>query len=174
VDLAGLAATPADPLLEAAARRSRAEAARADVRLVCRDATAADGGPLDAGPGPLIRVVTRCDRAMPGGIDQHSIATSTVTGAGIANLRAAIEAAVAGLPAATSATLRMRAAAESAMRAVGEAERLVAAATTEAAIDEAVVAGSLRMAADALAEATGAGIGTDLLDRIFSRHCIGK
>ncbi|MFM7185164.1 MAG: GTPase [Planctomycetota bacterium] len=175
VDLAGLdGVAPGDPLMEAAALRSRAEAARADVRLACRDATAADSGPLDAGTGPLIRVVTRCDRAMPGGIDQHSIATSTVTGAGIATLRAAIEAAVAGLPAATSATLRMRAAAESAIRAVGEAERLVAAATTGAAIDEAVVAGSLRIAADALAEATGAGIGTDLLDRIFSRHCIGK
>jgi tRNA U34 5-carboxymethylaminomethyl modifying GTPase MnmE/TrmE len=40
--------------------------------------------------------------------------------------------------------------------------------------DEAVLAGSLRAAADALADATGATIATDLLDRIFSRHCIGK
>jgi tRNA U34 5-carboxymethylaminomethyl modifying GTPase MnmE/TrmE len=36
------------------------------------------------------------------------------------------------------------------------------------------VAVHLRSAVDALAEVTGATIGTDLLDRIFSRHCIGK
>ena len=43
-----------------------------------------------------------------------------------------------------------------------------------AAIDEAVVAGSLHAAAESLADATGAALGTDLLDRIFARHCIGK
>jgi len=41
-------------------------------------------------------------------------------------------------------------------------------------VDEAILAGHLRRAADALAEVTGAEIGTDLVDRIFSRHCIGK
>jgi tRNA U34 5-carboxymethylaminomethyl modifying GTPase MnmE/TrmE len=41
-------------------------------------------------------------------------------------------------------------------------------------VAEALVAAHLRAAAAALAEATGAEIGPDLLDRIFSRHCIGK
>jgi tRNA U34 5-carboxymethylaminomethyl modifying GTPase MnmE/TrmE len=40
--------------------------------------------------------------------------------------------------------------------------------------DEALVAAHVRRAVDALGEVTGAEIGTDLLDRIFSRHCIGK
>jgi len=176
VDLAGLddGPPPGDPLAEAAAARSREEAARADVRLVCRDATDARGPEFGAAAGPLIHVATRCDRVTAAAVEPGAIATSTVTGVGVAALRGAIEAMVAGLPAAASATLRMRVAAESAVRGVAAAERLVEAAAAGEAIDESIVAGSLRAAADALAEATGAGIGTDLLDRIFSRHCIGK
>jgi len=41
-------------------------------------------------------------------------------------------------------------------------------------VDEAIVAGHLRRAAEELAEITGDSITTDLLDRLFSRHCIGK
>ena len=33
---------------------------------------------------------------------------------------------------------------------------------------------NIRGAVESLAEITGAAIGGDLLDRIFSRHCIGK
>jgi tRNA U34 5-carboxymethylaminomethyl modifying GTPase MnmE/TrmE len=32
----------------------------------------------------------------------------------------------------------------------------------------------VRQAVDRLGEVTGVSIGTDLIDRIFSRHCIGK
>jgi tRNA modification GTPase len=47
-------------------------------------------------------------------------------------------------------------------------------AATGRSVDEALVAAHVRRAVDALGEVTGATIGTDLLDRIFSRHCIGK
>jgi tRNA U34 5-carboxymethylaminomethyl modifying GTPase MnmE/TrmE len=40
--------------------------------------------------------------------------------------------------------------------------------------DEAIVAGLLHQAISSLGEVTGVEIGTDLIDRIFSRHCIGK
>jgi tRNA U34 5-carboxymethylaminomethyl modifying GTPase MnmE/TrmE len=40
--------------------------------------------------------------------------------------------------------------------------------------DEAIVAGLLHQAVAALGEVTGVELGTDLIDRIFSRHCIGK
>jgi tRNA U34 5-carboxymethylaminomethyl modifying GTPase MnmE/TrmE len=40
--------------------------------------------------------------------------------------------------------------------------------------DEAIVAGLLHQAVSAVGEVTGVEIGTDLIDRIFSRHCIGK
>jgi tRNA U34 5-carboxymethylaminomethyl modifying GTPase MnmE/TrmE len=89
-------------------------------------------------------------------------------------LKAAIDAAVAGLPTPVSATLRMRVATTAASTAVAEARQAVEEAVAGRGIDEAVVAGSLRVAAESLAEVTGAAIGTDLLDRIFSRHCIGK
>ena len=40
--------------------------------------------------------------------------------------------------------------------------------------DEAIVAGLLHQAVAAVDDVTGSRIGTDLIDRIFSRHCIGK
>jgi tRNA U34 5-carboxymethylaminomethyl modifying GTPase MnmE/TrmE len=40
--------------------------------------------------------------------------------------------------------------------------------------DEAIVAGLLHQAVSAVGEVTGVEVGTDLIDRIFSRHCIGK
>jgi len=65
-------------------------------------------------------------------------------------------------------------AAAAAAAAIADAHDQVGAIADGRGVDEAIVAGSLRAAADALAEATGAAIATDLLDRIFSRHCIGK
>jgi tRNA U34 5-carboxymethylaminomethyl modifying GTPase MnmE/TrmE len=41
-------------------------------------------------------------------------------------------------------------------------------------VDESLVAVGLRRGAETLADVTGAAIDIDLLDRIFSRHCIGK
>jgi tRNA U34 5-carboxymethylaminomethyl modifying GTPase MnmE/TrmE len=69
----------------------------------------------------------------------------------------------------------MRAGITAAANALAAAVAAVAAGRNgAAAADEAVVAGLLHEAIDALGEVTGAVVGTDLLDRIFSRHCIGK
>jgi tRNA modification GTPase len=177
VDLAGLDdALPHDAGMIAAAARVRAlaEAGRADVVVACRDAVAMSADSPVGAPGRRIDVITRCDRdARPVG-PSPAIATSAVAGTGIAELIAAIDTAVAELPAPTSATLRMRLAAAAAAASVAEARRVIHETDDPRVIDEAVVAGSLRAAAAALADATGAAIGTDLLDRIFSRHCIGK
>jgi tRNA U34 5-carboxymethylaminomethyl modifying GTPase MnmE/TrmE len=100
--------------------------------------------------------------------------TSIRTGAGVESVRAAILDAVARLPPRTSAGLRMAVGADAARAALGDALTAVTAAQRGAAVDEALVACLVRRAAEALAEVTGAAIGTDLLDRIFSRHCIGK
>ena len=40
--------------------------------------------------------------------------------------------------------------------------------------EEPLVADAILRAIDCLGDVTGATIGTDLLERIFSRHCIGK
>jgi tRNA modification GTPase len=177
VDLAGLDAAAragGDPLAEAARARADAEAARAEVIVACRDAGDGDAAPAVAAAGRRIDVVTRCDRVEAGVGSATAIATSAAAGQGIAALHAAIDAAVAALPAPESATLRMRVAAAAAAESIAAARRQVAAAVAGGLFDEAVVAGHLRAAAETLAEVTGAAIGTDLLDRIFARHCIGK
>ncbi|MBU6309034.1 MAG: 50S ribosome-binding GTPase [Planctomycetes bacterium] len=177
VDLAGVddaVAVRGDPIDVAARARAADEASRADVVVACRDAGAGRAAPVIEGVAPRIDVVTRCDRVAADGDATTEIVTSVVAGTGIGQLKDAIDAAVAGLPAAESATLRMRVAAVAAGAAVAEARRAVEQAIAGRGVDEAVVAGSLRTAAESLAEVTGDAIGTDLLDRIFSRHCIGK
>jgi tRNA modification GTPase len=178
VDLAGLEADSGNGGLSAgtpaavAASLARRELGRADVLLVCHDAaTAATAPPLPASI-PRIDVTTRSDlarAAAPG------IATSSRTGQGIEDLKAAILAAVALLPPRGSpATDRLAAGCAAARQSLAAATNAIARARNEGLVDEAILASHLRRAADALAEVTGAAIGTDLLDRIFSRHCIGK
>jgi tRNA modification GTPase len=176
VDLAGLdavgaaraelAGTPA----AAAASMARLQLDRADVLVACRAAAAAPP-PLPGGV-PRIDVVTRSDlRSSPA----PGIATSSRTGQGIAALTAAILAALAKLPPRGSpATLRLAAGCDAARQALAATLATIAEAGPSRFVDEAIVASHLRRAADALAGVTGAEIGTDLVDRIFSRHCVGK
>jgi tRNA modification GTPase len=183
VDLAGLPADdlpPRDAVDAAAIEAANGEIARADVIVACRDA--GDPPPTGAaGRGSAVRieVITRCDLAeeTPGGRGDASAAmlTSSRTGRGVEDVRAAIFNAVACLPPRGSpATLRMGVGLAAAGTALEEAVRDVTAAAGGAGLDEALVASHVRRAVDALGEVTGAEIGTDLLDRIFSRHCIGK
>jgi tRNA modification GTPase len=173
VDLAGIADRPerAGSPQAAAAAAAHEQIARADVIVACRDA--GDGVcSVDAAAGrPRIEVVTRCDRGgsqAAGG----AILTSARDGRGVDDLRTMIRVAVASVPGRTTpATLRM------AMGVAECAASLAAAAGSGedgSGADEAVAAGHLRRAVAALDEITGAAIGTDLLDRIFSRHCVGK
>jgi tRNA modification GTPase len=163
-----------DEIGRLAQQRAATEIARADVLIACRDAAEPVLPLIQAGGAPRIDVLTRSDRAaVPpcAGV----IATSSHTGAGIVELRRAIEAAAATLPPrGPTATVRMAVGCDAAARAVAEARREVLAAISGAAVDEALVAEGIRGAVESLAEITGAAIGGDLLDRIFSRHCIGK
>jgi tRNA modification GTPase len=163
-----------DEIGRLAQQRAATEIARADVLIACRDAADPVLPLIQPGGAPRIDVLTRSDRAaVPPCVGV--IATSSRTGAGIAELRRAIEAAVATLPPrGPAATVRMAVGCDAAARAVAEARREVLAAISGAAVDEALVAEGIRGAVESLAEITGAAIGGDLLDRIFSRHCIGK
>ena len=177
VDLAGVddaVAVSGDPIDVAARARAGDEASRADVVVACRDAGDGRAAPAIEGAAWRIDVVTRCDLLGEEGDSSAAIVTSALAGTGVGELKAAIDAAVTALPAPVSATLRMRVATAAAGTSVAGARQAVEEALAGRRIDEAVVAGSLRAAAESLAEATGAAIGGDLLDRIFSRHCIGK
>ncbi len=175
VDLAGLPDGRVDDPVEAAAVAvARAEILRADLILDCRDV----GQPVaavvpDAAAAPRLEVITRGDgeAALPDG--GRAIVTSSRTGRGVEELRAAIRTAVGGLPPRSSpATLRMAVGLEAACAALdGCAEATRAGGGS---LDEALVASHVRQAVEALGEVTGTVLGADLLDRIFARHCIGK
>jgi len=176
VDPAGIdQTTDAGAVSAAATAVARTEIARADVLVVCRDAAAAVPPP-DVPEGiPRIAVLTRTDRAgtaYAGNDDATgAIATSVVDHRGIDDLRQAILSAVAGLePRGPTATVRMRVGVEAAQGEIAAARS----AASGALRDEAVVAGHLGRAVDALDAATGKRMAADLLDRIFERHCIGK
>jgi len=171
VDLAGVAEQAGgDPLAAAAGAVAAAEAARADVIVVCRDAAAAADAFEVPGGGVRIDVATRCDlvpsAAMPEGVHL----TSARDGRGIDGLRQAILESVRGLSRAGAATLRMREGIETARAAIEAA----AAEVRGAGCDEAVAAGLIGRAVEALGAVTGLDLATDLIDRIFQRHCVGK
>ncbi|MCE9632231.1 MAG: 50S ribosome-binding GTPase [Planctomycetia bacterium] len=175
VDLAGLDDPwlGGDDAIGAASRaRALAEVARADVVVACRDA---DGEPFAVpGHGPRIDVITRTDIGAAA-IPRGGLATSSRTGVGIDDLRQAIGIAIEHVPPpGVTATARMAVGADAAKAAIAAARRQAEAAIAGAPVDESIIAAGVRSAVEALGEVTGAALGTELLDRIFSRHCIGK
>jgi tRNA modification GTPase len=154
------------------------ETGRADLLLVCRCVDVSDDAIEVAGESdrPYLRVWTQSDRGSPDtGIDAEmaTIVTSAATGAGVGTLRSAIAAALrdrdseGNLPAGTAARCRgSLIGAEAALRSA--AETLLAGGGDE------LVAFDLRLAIDELGRVVGAIVTDDVLDRIFSRFCIGK
>jgi tRNA modification GTPase len=176
VDVAGLddavPGLPPDAIAADAMARARDAIARADVIIACRDATTHTSP--DASPPGAIGVITRCD-LVQAPLPADAIATSSRTGVGIDALKSGILEAVAPLTRRGSpATLRLAIGCQAASGALVEASRTVQAALEGHFVDESLVASHLRQAVDALADVTGATVDTDLLDRIFARHCIGK
>jgi tRNA modification GTPase len=191
VDVAGVdgggvwhAATAGTDPAAAALETARRAAATADVLVVCRDASD-DDAPADDGRSRIL-VRTRCDRTAGArerpcragstpARDAVAIATSSRTGLGLDTVSAAIATAVAALPARGSpATVRLAAGLDAASRALAPARAASAAAAAGAVVDEALLAAHVRAAAEALGEVTGVELGPDLIERIFSRHCVGK
>jgi tRNA modification GTPase len=186
VDLPGLAAEGEsvagglgtfDTVGVVAQARGRSEAARAEVVVVCRDAASVgDAAGLlsvaaETGAITRIDVTTRCDLAPV----STGLPTSSLTGRGIPELRSAILRAVAAVPPRSSpATTRLAVACEAARHSLAEAAATAAQGAGGGFVDESLLAAGLRRGAGALADVTGAVIDVDLLDRIFSRHCIGK
>ena len=172
VDLAGIDGGDAlGPVAAAAIRAAEAEVARADVLLVCRDAS--DPGAVPAIPAgrERIDVLTRCDLGAVGSACAGAMLTSSHERLGIDDVRRAIIAAVQRLePRGPTATLRMRVGVEEARAEIFRAQVSAGAAGR----DEALVAGHLGRAVVAIGTITGRDMGDDLLDRIFERHCIGK
>jgi tRNA modification GTPase len=141
----------------------------ADLVLACRPAT--------EGTAPASRnvlpVLTKADRGEPPA-DTEAIVTSATTGRGLSELKAAV---VRSLSASEresdewlgSTAIRSR---EALTRAAESLARAVDVARSEG--DQALLAIELHDALDELGTIVGAVYTDDMLDRIFSRFCIGK
>jgi tRNA modification GTPase len=188
VDTAGWEDAAAPGLAAAAQRLAQTQQRRADVRLVCLDAAqpprAGERQRLGQVDPRSIVVLTKCDlvaddRAAGRAIEQLGaevrlvVRTSSHTGQGLMELCEQIRACVESQGPASSAVAGTAARCEShvhrARRCLARALELAA----SAAGDE-LVAAEIRQALDDLGQIVGAVYTDDLLDRIFSRFCIGK
>ncbi len=161
-----------------AVRRSREIARRADLLLFVVDAGAADAAlPLEPKGRPAILVLNKCDLGRSDAVRsrfrlREAVWSSARTGEGLDELRRRIGTLLRGEDAGPGArfrvTLRQRALlreAEAALdRACGAAPGL----------GMEFVAADLRSALAALGGISGRASDEDLLDRIFSRFCLGK
>ncbi len=184
VDLAGIgmksefpSGTPAS-LADAYARQ---ELARADVVVACYDGqcvrtSTCDKMPFHEPHQPCIQVLTRADLMSNTHVPDDVVVTSSHDGTGVDELRSKITAVVASVAFDRSpATLRMSVGIKEAQKAIHAVRQTIEMGRKkEGIIDEAVLAGLLHESVDGINAVTGHMIETDLLDRIFSRHCIGK
>jgi tRNA modification GTPase len=162
-----------------AQQAAREQAEHADLTIVCLDAsrplTAWEQNELHRAAQMRLLIVTKCD--LPGHVlgdtVRGAICTSSVTGAGLPELRTAIAEALdaapveAGVVAGTADRCR-----ESLQLAAEALQRAHAAARASA--GEELVAAEVRQAVDELGRVVGAVYTDDILDRVFSRFCIGK
>ncbi len=179
IDTAGIAADgqrageDLDQLAQEVARRLADEA---DVLLLCQEA---GSGPAavprrDHANSIVVVVRTKADLGDGREAEPASIATSAATGEGIQELESRIREAVVELSmgegdVVIGTAVRCR---ESLRGAAASLER--AAALAAAGEGEELVAAEMRAALDALGQVVGAVYTDDLLDRIFSRFCVGK
>lgn len=180
VDTAGVeleSAGPSGDLWQAAQAATEEQSRQAHVQVLCLD----NARPLNAweyaqlsldGQPPLL-VVTKTDAPRRTDLVQRAIATSSVTGQGIDVLerrlrdlvlaaRASNSEVVAGTAARCHESLRL---AGECLERAGELVRLGG---------EELVAAEVRVALEELGKVVGTVYTDDVLDRIFSRFCIGK
>jgi tRNA modification GTPase len=176
VDTAGIEAGHTAIMKEAQSQRVR-EIERADLLLVCHSAETGElaSEPVLSRPGRL-EVWTQSDRAVPGAggrQDLDLIVTSAATGIGVDRLRVAIAQAIRGMDSDHSPVSDTGARCRGSLK-TAEAALQRAAATLQSGSGDELVALDLRSAVDELGKVVGAVVTDDILDRIFSRFCIGK
>src|SRR5262245_3266398 len=144
----------------------------ADLLLLCieadREMTDAERARLQQTDPPLVAIATKCDLAAS---PQGSLATSAVSGAGLVELKALLadRAKSRGAPALAPSLSRCRHHVDACLEHLRRAHAI---ALFEDPPE--ILALELRGALDQLGEMVGAIYTDDLLDRVFSRFCIGK
>lgn len=185
IDTAGLAplASPVLPQADidaAAQATARTQAQQAQVELFCLDGTreldAWEQQRLHSACQARLLVVTKVDAPRRLVLDLPAIETSALAGTGLGDLKAALrakllEAAPADTPqrAVAATAARSRQALHQAAEALAHARQL-----HRCQAGEELVAAEVRLALDALGQVAGAVYTDDILDRVFSRFCVGK
>lgn len=175
IDTAGIE-TGRNEIEQAAQESSRQQAVDADVRLICTPANeplhSLDSNDSQLADERTIRVFTKCDLAKT----DHTIAglrTSAKTGQGVAELIDAIAERLADVGGEqrleSGISDRCR---ESLREAIDRLESALESAENQ--LGDELTAGEIRLALASLGEVVGAVYTDDVLDRIFSRFCIGK
>jgi tRNA modification GTPase len=178
VDTAGRMAA-ADRVASASQQVAADLAAAAELRLLCLDATrpltAWEQAQRATGPeGSLLEVWTKCDQGFgPSAAHPGAIATSSIRGQGLDRLKGELSRRAADL-ARDEATVSMTA--ERCGQSLrGAAERLAQAAElNRTRAGEELVVAEIRLALAEVGRVVGAVYTDDILDRVFSRFCIGK
>jgi tRNA modification GTPase len=157
---------------EQAQALGREQASTADLLLLCveagREPDAEERVQLEQTASAAIAVATKCDLESP---LFGEVGTSATTGAGLSELRALLAARAKSQvqPALAPSLSRCRQHVAACLEHLREAHRLVLFNSGPE-----LTAFELRSALDSLGEMVGAVYTDDLLDRIFSRFCIGK
>lgn len=161
---------PGDAIEAQVQRRRAGTIAEADLLIRCFAADAADATTVPPELGRSLRVATKCDLAEP---PEGALATSAVSLRGVDALRLAIAAAIRSTVDAgegvMSTSPRCRETLGRASSSLGRAAGALA-----GGLGDEFVAHDLRGALDDLGQVIGAVVTDDILDRIFSRFCIGK
>jgi tRNA modification GTPase len=150
----------------------REQASSADLMLLCvetgREPDAEERAQLHASAPAAVGIATKCDLATP---LFGEVATSATTGAGLSEVRTLLAARAKSQvqPALAPSLSRCRHHVAACLERLREAHRLVLFNTGPE-----LTALEVRGALDSLSEMVGAVYTDDLLDRIFSRFCIGK
>jgi len=179
IDTAGVEESADDAIAAAAQTQGGSQHRGADLQLLCIDVSQ----PLSkwsrsqltaSSPYPRIVVATKGDqpRQVPFELPSPALLTSAVTGSGLDELGLAITQSLAQFPSeAPLATTAIRCTAS--LQAAATALSAAADLAMNQASDE-WIAAELRLALDELGQVIGAVYTDDILDRVFSRFCIGK
>ena len=184
VDTAGVETEPAgEELREAAQRMTAEQQARCEVQLLCLDASRGlndwELAQLSETAKERLVVLTKCDVPLRidyrGQLSGHDcVRTSALSGEGLDDLRRAVAARVTqssrsavGVVMATA--VRSRESLHASQEALERAAML-----NHSGNGEELIAAEIRAALEEIGKVAGAIYTDDLLDRIFSRFCIGK
>ncbi|TWT48430.1 tRNA modification GTPase [Botrimarina hoheduenensis] len=165
---------PIDVVDEQARQQSRAKRGSLDLEVFCTPAatrTVIPGGAAEA-----LTVLTMVDRGGAQAAQEGTINTSAVTGAGLAELAAAIAQRLADRTIETASASVVSTTAGRCAESLSAAREALktAAEAARCGYGDELVAFDLRRALDAIGLVTGEIVTDEVLDQIFSKFCIGK